>query len=73
MRIFTKELLPQNPNHVARPSVKIIVTRYYPRHRRYSVVSWSGWPNEREVYAVDGTNKQKALEAAARLVEKYRR
>ena len=72
MRIAIKEFLPQNSNYM-RPSVLIIVKRYMPRGRRYSVSTWTGWPMDNRIYHGDGMSKEDAVMLAKELTLKHLR
>ena len=71
MRIANKEMLPQNPDNVVRPSVLITIKRYMPHGRRYTVSYWSGWPMESRKYYVTSTSKAGALLVASKLSERH--
>ena len=71
MRIANKELLPQNPNDVVRPSVLITVKRYMPHGRRYTVSYWSGWPMDNRRYYVTSRSKAEALFVANNIAERH--
>ena len=71
MRIANKEMLPQNPDNVVRPSVLITVKRYMPHGRRYTVSYWSGWPMDSRMYFVISRSKAEALLVANKLAERH--
>lgn len=73
MRLANKELLPQNADCVARPSVLITVKRYMPRGRRYTVSAWSGWPMDNRFYHGSGMSKKDAVMLAKELTLKHLR
>jgi hypothetical protein len=70
MRIFTKELVIQSTDRLVNPSVQIMVKRYMPKNRRYTVSTWTGWPMDHRQYHGASMSKGEALALAVSLLNK---